>query len=119
IYSELLREAALGISNFSSIGLNDITMFSFLKLSLIISLALVTAYSEVKRCCPSTINKSGVFCFPLAPIDLLELDNPFSQNKKYPTGYPLYIESNRSLTFVSFQTNGRCISGNPIVPISI
>ena len=29
---------------------------------------LTTAYSEVSRCCPSTINRSGTFCLTSTPI---------------------------------------------------
>ena len=114
IHSSDFSVAGVFVANSSVRGLNDILIFFFLYCESKTSLPSNEAVKAVILCWPSII-----ICFPSDDLPSFNLTEWFFQVIIYPTGYPLYKESIKSLTFVESQTNGLWISGIAIIPLVI
>lgn len=111
-----LAKAGVRTSNFSLNGLNEMTIFRSRYASSRTGWPCIAAYKLVSRCWPSMIWWLADNCAPGAMLRVSPSAGT-SQNINSPTGYPRYIESNRSRTFVAGHTNGRWRSGSWIEPV--
>ena len=116
--SESLRIAASATSNRPSVGRERDGDLSFSPSFSTTSAPRITAYREVRRCCPSitsVVARRPGLSAPTARASFLR-GMPEDEGANWKA---TKSESRRSRTFVSSQTKGRCRSGSAITSRSI